>query len=60
MRLDVFASKPTPSNSEIAKLVRVFTAFYARYYTGWTPEQFRDEIAKNVYEALNSEEHGLY
>ncbi|KAF2265269.1 ABC transporter-like protein [Lojkania enalia] len=35
-------------NIIFAKLVRVFTAFYARYYTGWTPEQFRDEIAKNV------------
>ncbi|KAF2119201.1 ABC transporter-like protein [Lophiotrema nucula] len=35
-------------NIIFARLVKTFTAFYARYYTGWTPEQFRDEIAKNV------------
>jgi len=31
-----------------ARLVNVFTAFYARYYTGWTPEKFREEISRNV------------
>ncbi|ORY18177.1 ABC transporter-like protein [Clohesyomyces aquaticus] len=35
-------------NIIFARLVRVFTNFYARFYTGWTPEQFRHEIAKNV------------
>ncbi|KAK7182630.1 ABC transporter [Paraphaeosphaeria sporulosa] len=35
-------------NIIFARLVKVFTAFYARYYTGWTPERFREEIAKNV------------
>lgn len=41
------------SKAKTARLIRVFTAFYARYYTGWTPEHFRSEIAKNVYVPLS-------
>lgn len=48
MRLNL-VSVWVSSKVETAKLVHVFTAFYARYYTGWTPEQFRHEIVKNVY-----------
>jgi hypothetical protein len=48
-----YAARKSPLNHvskcTAAKLVQAFTAFYARYYTGWTPEQFRNEIAKNVY-----------
>jgi hypothetical protein len=43
------------SDRATARLVKVFTAFYARYYTGWTPERFREEIAKNVYDCFYSE-----